>query len=104
MAPCPRPTLDLDVDEAKLSIFQKIDAPVSPGARGSGLFLHGITNEMKQVRRKLLLDVTPKDLVDVAGRYLGASAAGTTGTAVLGTASEADLFDDTEGWNVQRLK
>jgi len=95
---------DSDVDEAKLSIFQKIDAPVSPGARGTGLFLHGITNDMKQARRELLLDVTPADLVDVAGRYLGSSAADqTAGTAVLGTAQEADLFDNTEGWTVKRL-
>ena len=94
---------DSDVDEAKLSIFQKIDAPVSPGARGNALFLHGITNDMKQTRRELLLDVTRSDLVDAAGKYLGATSAAASGAAVLGTAAEAALFDGMQGWDVQRL-
>ena len=39
-----------DIDEAKLSLFQGIDAPVSPGSRGLGEFSTGITDEMRQAK------------------------------------------------------
>ena len=47
-----------NLDEAKLSIFQGIDAPLSPRSEISSEFVHGITNELRQARRDALLSVT----------------------------------------------
>jgi Zn-dependent M16 (insulinase) family peptidase len=41
---------DRDIDEAKLSLFQGIDAPVAPGTRGLGEFSNGITDAMRQTK------------------------------------------------------
>lgn len=41
---------DSDVEEAKLSAFQSVDAPVSPSAKGLALFKSNITPEMQQQR------------------------------------------------------
>uniref|UniRef100_A0A8C1Y3F2 Presequence protease, mitochondrial n=1 Tax=Cyprinus carpio TaxID=7962 RepID=A0A8C1Y3F2_CYPCA len=57
-----------DIDEAKLSVFSAVDAPVAPSDKGLGRFLNGITDEMKQRHRERLFAVTNKNLTDVAGR------------------------------------
>lgn len=72
-----------DLDEAKLTVFQGIDAPISPGSKGLTFFKTGITPEMQQTRwalcdrlgldvfrRERLLDATVSDLVEVARKYL----------------------------------
>jgi Zn-dependent M16 (insulinase) family peptidase len=61
---------DRDLDEAKISVFQKVDAPKSVNARGMDRFLAGITEEMKQHRREQLLDTTKDQIRQVAQRYL----------------------------------
>ncbi|KAI4888182.1 hypothetical protein NFI96_014761 [Prochilodus magdalenae] len=76
-----------DVDEAKLSIFSTVDAPIAPSDKGLGLFLNGINDELKQAHRERLFAVTHKNLVDVAGRYLGIGQS-TCGVAVLGPKNE----------------
>ncbi|KAK2868569.1 hypothetical protein Q7C36_000440 [Tachysurus vachellii] len=77
-----------DVDEAKLSVFSAVDAPVAPSDKGLELFLNGITNEMKQAHRERLFAVTHKNLIDVANRYLGTGQR-TRGSAVLGPENES---------------
>ncbi|CRK49111.1 hypothetical protein BN1723_020739, partial [Verticillium longisporum] len=57
-------------EEAKLSIFQSVDAPRSVNEEGMGRFLSGITDEMKQTRREQLLDVTKEQVRAVAQKYL----------------------------------
>ena len=61
---------DRDIEEAKLSVFQRVDAPVSVNQEGMGYFLYGITDEMRQTRREQLLDVTREQVRDVAQRYV----------------------------------
>ncbi|XP_047018440.1 presequence protease, mitochondrial isoform X2 [Ictalurus punctatus] len=77
-----------DVDEAKLSIFSIVDAPVAPSDKGLGLFMNGITDEMKQAHRERLFAVTHKSLIAVANRYLGIGQR-TCGVAVLGPKNES---------------
>lgn len=60
-----------DLQEAKLAIFQSVDAPSHISSQGSALFLEGITDEMRQERRELFLDVTIQDLQNVNEKYLG---------------------------------
>lgn len=96
---------DRDVEEAKLSIFQGIDAPLSPRSEISGEFVNGVTNEMRQARRTSLLDVKVEDVKRVAKQYLipylgeNMSKASVT---VLGPSQEG--FSKEEGWNVVDLE
>lgn len=41
---------DGDVDEAKLLLFQGVDAPVPPSQRGMSIFTTGITYDMQQTK------------------------------------------------------
>lgn len=77
-----------DVDEAKLSVFSAADAPVAPSDKGLVRFLNGITDEMKQTYREKLFAVTDKNLIDVAGRYLGVGQQ-THSVAILGPENES---------------
>ncbi|KAF9357601.1 Mitochondrial presequence protease [Mortierella sp. AD094] len=61
---------DQELAEAKLSIFQRMDAPVSAAEEGMVVFTEGITDEMRQTRRERLLKVTSSDVKEVASRYL----------------------------------
>ncbi|KAI7819328.1 peptidase M16C associated-domain-containing protein [Gamsiella multidivaricata] len=61
---------DQELAEAKLSIFQRMDAPVSAAEEGMVVFTEGITDEMRQTRREQLLKVTSADVKEVASRYL----------------------------------
>ncbi|OLN86897.1 Mitochondrial presequence protease [Colletotrichum chlorophyti] len=61
---------DRDLEEAKISVFQSVDAPQSVNAEGMGRFLSGITEEMKQTRREQLLDVSKEQVQDVAQKYI----------------------------------
>lgn len=87
-----------DVDEAKLSIFSTVDAPVAPSDKGLGLFMNGITDEMKQAHRERLFAVTHKSLIGVANRYLGTGQR-TCGVAVLGPKNES--FKKDPSWIVK---
>ncbi|CAL8277109.1 unnamed protein product [Lota lota] len=76
-----------DIDEAKLSVFSAVDAPVAPSDKGMGRFLNGVTDEARQAHRERLFAVSEKDLVDVASRYLGIGQQ-TSAAAILGPENE----------------
>lgn len=59
-----------DIDEAKLGIFQQIDAPIPPSNRGLTRFIHGITDDDLQRQREQLKAVTKEQLLHVAEKYL----------------------------------
>jgi len=59
-----------DIEEAKLSVFQSLDAPRSVSGEGMTRFLTGVTEDMQQERRERLLDVTAKNVTEVAEAYL----------------------------------
>ncbi|KAH7318200.1 Metalloenzyme, LuxS/M16 peptidase-like protein [Stachybotrys elegans] len=61
---------DRDLEEAKISVFQGVDAPKSVNQEGMARFLSGITEEMKQTKREQLLDVTKDQVKEVAQKYL----------------------------------
>ncbi|XP_059953540.1 presequence protease, mitochondrial isoform X1 [Mesoplodon densirostris] len=72
-----------DINEAKLSVFAAVDAPVAPSDKGLDCFLYGLSDEAKQAHREQLFAVRHEDLVDVSNRYLGAGSS-THGIALLG--------------------
>ncbi len=61
---------DRDLEEAKLSVFQSVDAPESVSAEGMTRFLSGVSDEMLQERRERLLDVTKEQVREVAQEYI----------------------------------
>lgn len=90
-----------NLDEAKLSIFQGIDAPLSPRSEISSEFVHGITNELRQARRTALLSVEIEDILRVAKKYLVPNLENDFAKAsvtVLGP--DQPGFEKEAGWNV----
>jgi Zn-dependent M16 (insulinase) family peptidase len=61
---------DRDLEEAKISVFQGVDAPRSVNEEGMGQFLYGLTEDMRQKRREQLLDVTKDQVRHVAQKYI----------------------------------
>lgn len=92
---------DQDLEEAKISVFQRIDAPESVSEEGMTRFLTGIDGEMEQMKREQLLDVRIGDVKAVAQRYLvdGLSSAS---LAVLG--EKTGWIDERDGWQVKNLR
>ncbi|XP_055152343.2 presequence protease, mitochondrial isoform X6 [Symphalangus syndactylus] len=72
-----------DLDEAKLSVFSTVDAPVAPSDKGMDHFLYGLSDEMKQAYREQLFAVSHDKLLAVSDRYLGTGKS-THGLAILG--------------------
>ncbi|GIZ49522.1 hypothetical protein CKM354_001255200 [Cercospora kikuchii] len=92
-----------DMQEAKLSVFQKLDAPTSVSQEGMTRFLNGITYDMEQQRREWLLDVTPQD-VKAAAEQLGEQIEKGASVAVLGN-KDGKKFLSQSGveWKVEEL-
>ena len=59
-----------DLEEAKISVFQSVDAPRSVNQEGMSRFISGVTPEMEQRRREQLLDVTKEQVRDAAMRFV----------------------------------
>lgn len=86
-----------EIEEAKLGIFQGLDAPLSVDDEGARYFMSGVTHEMDQRWREQVLDVTAKDVNEVADRFLVNGSRKTT--CVLG---EKKDWADAE-WEVRKL-
>ncbi|KAJ5964427.1 uncharacterized protein N7479_004303 [Penicillium vulpinum] len=59
-----------EIEEAKLGIFQGLDAPTSVNDEGARYFMSGVTHEMDQRWREQVLDVTAKDVNAAAEKFL----------------------------------
>ena len=92
---------DGELERAKLSVFQAVDAPVSVSEEGMARFLNRITDEMLQRKREQLLDVTKADLRDVAQKHL-VEGWKDARIAVLG--EKKDWVRESDGWTVKSLK
>lgn len=88
---------DREMEEAKLSVFQGIDAPESINSEGMTRFLTGVDEEMEQRMRERLLDVKPAQVREVAEEYLVKGLErGPSNTALLGKAQ--DFIKESDGW------
>ncbi|KAK2748328.1 Mitochondrial presequence protease [Myotisia sp. PD_48] len=59
-----------ELNEAKLGIFQSLDAPVSVDEEGHRYFMSGVTEEMDQRWREQVLDVNAQDVKEAAQEFL----------------------------------
>jgi Zn-dependent M16 (insulinase) family peptidase len=89
-----------DLEEAKLSVFQSVDAPESVSSEGMTRFLSGVNDEMLQTRREQLLDVTTEQVREVAQKYVVDALEKGDGTMVF--LGEKKPWVDAE-WNVKEL-
>lgn len=87
-----------ELDEAKLGIFQSLDAPMSVDEEGMRYFMSGVTHEMDQRWREHVLDVTAKDVNEAAQRFLVDGSK--EGFCVLGEKRE---WADADGWDVRKM-
>lgn len=86
---------DREMEEAKLSTFQAIDAPISVSGEGMGQFLNGLTPEMEQQRREWLLDVDKRQIREAAER-LSRDVKEKSAVVLLG--KRKDFVKESEGW------
>lgn len=86
---------DENITEAKLNVFSDIDHPVSPGNKGRGVFVYGITHDMRMKNRERLFNCTRDDLVRVCSQYLSSKP---SSVATFGSDQNKSEFQDRSGW------
>ncbi|KAF7732517.1 Mitochondrial presequence protease [Apophysomyces ossiformis] len=92
---------DQEMTEAKLSIFQGIDAPQSVSEEGMLQFVNGISDEMRQWRREGFLGVTQDDVKEMADKYLEkAVQEGQYSIALLGESNDKIAME--QGWHINQ--
>lgn len=90
---------DRDIEEAKLSVFQSMDAPESVSQEGMTRFLSGIDHTMQQTRREQLLDVSIADVKEAAEKWL----VNTEGRSVTVLGERQDWATEAE-WQFKSVK
>ncbi|PYH92349.1 hypothetical protein BO71DRAFT_330138 [Aspergillus ellipticus CBS 707.79] len=87
-----------ELNEAKLGIFQGLDAPMSVDEEGARYFMSGVTHEMDQRWREQVLDVTAKDVNEAAQSFLVQDSQ--RSVCLLG---EKKDWAESDGWEVRKL-
>ncbi|KAL8921626.1 MAG: hypothetical protein Q9172_003915 [Xanthocarpia lactea] len=93
--------INQDLEEAKLSVFQGVDAPESVSDEGMIRFLSGVDEDMEQRKREQLLDVTKEDVVEAAQKYL---VNGMTKARVAVLGEEKGWTQPSGDWDIRRLQ
>lgn len=89
-----------NLEEAKLSVFQGVDAPESVSQEGMTRFLSGVDEAMEQTKREQLLDVKKEDIREVAQRFL-VEGMKDARIAVLG--EKKDWVQEEAGWSIKNM-
>ena len=92
---------DRDLEEAKLSVFQGVDAPESVSQDGMTRFMSGVDEDMEQRKREQLLDVKQEDVREVAQRFL-VEGMKEARIAVLG--EKKDWVKENAGWVFKNME
>jgi Zn-dependent M16 (insulinase) family peptidase len=87
-----------ELDEAKLGIFQSLDAPMSVDEEGMRYFMSGVTEAMDQRWREQVLDVNTKNVNEVAQKFLVDGSR--QGLCIL---SENKTWPNLDGWDIRKL-
>lgn len=88
-----------DLEQAKLTIFQRIEAPKSVKDDGMSLFNYNLDDETKQERRTALLDCSLEDVVSVSEKYFTPDK--TRSNVVIGYDTEE--IEKLENWKITEL-
>lgn len=90
-----------DLEEAKLSVFQGVDAPESVSEEGMTKFVSGVDEDMEQRKREQLLDVTKEEVREVAQEHI-VEGMQRASLAVLG--EKKDWVNEGSGWTIENLE
>ena len=91
---------DQDLEEAKLSVFQGLDAPESVSEEGMTRFLSGVDEQMEQVKRERLLDVGKEEVKEAAQKWL---VEGKKGANLVVLGEKKEWVNQGEGWAVEEV-
>ena len=91
---------DRDLEEAKLSVFQGLDAPESVSEEGMTRFLSGVDEQMEQVKRERLLDVGKEEVKEAAQKWL---VEGLDGANLVVLGEKKEWVNQGEGWAVEEV-
>ena len=92
---------DQDLEEAKLSVFQNVDAPQSVSQEGMTRFISGIDEGMEQTKREQMLDVKKVDVKEVAQQFL-VERIGKARIALLG--EKKDWIKEDGSWTIKKIE
>ena len=87
-----------DLTEAKLRIFQSVDAPINVASQGATEFYEGISDTLRQERRDNFLDINNQDLMNVTEKYL------LNLRDAITVIANNDTLKVGEDWNVKNLQ
>ena len=90
-----------NLEEAKLSAFQGVDAPESVSQEGMTRFLSGVDEAMEQTKREQLLDVKKEDIRKVAQRYL---VEGMKDARITVLGERKDWVQEEAGWSIKSME
>lgn len=79
---------DQDLLEAKLGVFQSVDAPIPPSSKGFDEFSRRLTPALLQRHRADIMAVKKSDLENVVEKYLGEDNTFNCGKVILGSKNE----------------
>ncbi|ODQ49425.1 hypothetical protein PICMEDRAFT_14885 [Pichia membranifaciens NRRL Y-2026] len=88
-----------DLEQAKLTIFQRIEAPKSVRDDGMSLFNYDIDDDLKQERRIDLLDCSLDDVLEAGDRYFSESSS--KSRVVIG--HDTSEIEKSSDWVVEEL-
>lgn len=88
-----------ELEEAKLSVFQAVDAPISVNEEGATLFSSGIDAAMEQQRREWLLDVSVEQVREAAEKLN--KGVGEASVVLLG--EKKGFVKESDGWRVEQM-
>ena len=91
---------DRDLEEAKLSVFQGLDAPESVSEEGMTRFLSGVDEQMEQVKRERLLDVGKEEVKEAAQKWL---VEGLDGANLVVLGEKKEWVNQGQGWAVEEV-
>lgn len=78
-----------DLLEAKLGVFQSVDAPVAAGNKGIEDFLKGINTEVLSRHRADIMTVDHKDITNVGEKYFAKNSTALCSKVVIGSKNES---------------
>eukprot|EP00474_Spongospora_subterranea_P007376 CRZ07834.1 hypothetical protein [Spongospora subterranea] len=94
---------DSHVEQALLSIFGDIDAPMHPSAQGQVHFVGNILPSLVKEHRRRLLSLTPTAVLDAARRHFADFDVNTSSITVLGSENTGETLRESPSWAVKSL-
>ena len=90
-----------DLEQAKLTIFQKIDAPEAVGEEGLPYFNFDVDDDARQERRENLLDCSLADIQNVANKYFASDNG--RANVIIGSADAKAGSESQKDWEFSKL-